>query len=63
MVSIKGGTVNEQESLVRFTLRMPRKLHRQMVRLAGQEQRSLNGQIVHLLNKAIQDKEKADVHD
>lgn len=40
--------------VVRLLLRLPPDLHAALVALAAREQRSLHGQIVYLLRKAIE---------
>lgn len=41
------------EAVVRLFVRLPSDLHAQLVELARREDRSLNGQIVHLLRRAL----------
>lgn len=41
------------QTLSRITVRMPADLHAALVRLAEEESRTLNGQIVYLLRQAV----------
>jgi hypothetical protein len=43
-----------READVRFLLRLPESLHAELVKIAEEEQRSLNAQIVYLLTKAVE---------
>jgi hypothetical protein len=44
------------EKIVRFVLRLPPDLHEKLKELAEREDRSLHGQIIHLLRQAIAQK-------
>jgi hypothetical protein len=46
------------ENIVKLVLRLPADLHAVLVEMAKQEQRSLNGQIVYLLQQAISRKQR-----
>jgi hypothetical protein len=43
----------KREDDVRFLLRLPESLHEELTKLAQEEQRSLNAQIIYLLAKAV----------
>ena len=40
--------------IVRFVLRLPPELHRKLKELAARENRSLHGQILHILRRAVE---------
>ncbi len=42
-----------QDRVVRFTLRMRDSLHRQVSRMAGNQDRSLNNMITHIVKVAV----------
>jgi hypothetical protein len=44
------------ENEFRFSLRLPEKLHEQLVEIAKEESRSLNAQIVNMLQKSIKER-------
>lgn len=44
------------EAVIRFVLRFPPDLHKTLVQWAEQDQRSLHGQILYLLRKAVADR-------
>ena len=39
--------------MVNITLRLPKELHEELVRIAEQEDRSMHGQILHYVNQAV----------
>lgn len=42
--------------IVRLTVRLPRELHRQLEKLADQNRRSLNAQIIYMLEQLAEEK-------
>lgn len=46
------------ETIVRFMLRLPADLHATLTAWAAEENRSLNGQIVHLLRQAAAERRR-----
>ena len=44
--------------MINFTLRIDEETHEKIAKLAEEEQRSLNSQIVYLIKKYIEEKEK-----
>jgi hypothetical protein len=63
--SHKGGREMEEEAAegekgAKVTVRLPNKLHSRLMELSTREVRSLNGQIVYLLNKATQEEVKGE---
>jgi hypothetical protein len=48
-----GGDVAEQDRIIRFVLRLSPELHERLRALAARERRSLHGQILYLLEQAL----------
>jgi hypothetical protein len=55
MLSSQGGVMAE---FLRFALRIPTDLHEKLKAMAERESRSLHGQIIYLLRKAVEGEKK-----
>lgn len=44
--------------MINFTLRIDEETHEKIAKIAEEEQRSLNSQIIYLIKKCIEEKEK-----
>ena len=47
--------MEQHEEVIRFLLRLPPDLHERLRRLAVRERRSLHGQILYLLEQAVEE--------